>query len=112
MGSIAFCISGSGWKIPGRSSGTSCCNAGVTTMKMISRTSVTSTSGVTLMSGWTVSFATRLRHQTARCRIAIRPLSVLLLLLLLLLLPLEDLLLGPALDRIEQLSRRIVEAGL
>src|SRR5206468_4530787 len=52
-GSADTSTSGSGLKIPGSSTCTSCSRRGATTMKMMSRTSTTSTSGVTLMSGRT-----------------------------------------------------------
>src|SRR5262249_51679479 len=69
-----------------------------TTMKMMSSTSTTSTSGVTFMSGWTGCSATRLRHATLRSLpLLLRRRGVLLRLLL------------PALDRIEQLAGRRVQ---
>src|ERR1700752_4586593 len=74
-GSIAASTSGSGLKIPGSSTWTSCSMRGATTMKMMSSTSTTSTSGVTLMSGLTASSGTLLRHSlTARSMaFALRP---------------------------------------
>src|SRR5881628_660512 len=52
-GSTVTSDSGSGLKMLGSSTCTSCSSRGATTMKMMSNTSTTSTSGVTFMSGRT-----------------------------------------------------------
>src|SRR4030095_14581218 len=102
IGSTFPSVCGSGLKMPGRSSCTSCWSAGVTTMKMMRRTRTTSTSGVTFMSGVT-SPLTRLRHQ-----VALRFRAMLLHLTLVLV----DFLFGPALDRVEELAGDAVQPGL
>src|SRR4029450_10250764 len=93
---------GSGLKMPGRSTGRSRSSCGATTMKMMSSTSTTSTSGVTFISGATPAVRTRLRHPLTP-----DPLPVLLLGLV----PL-DLRFRPPLDVVEQLPRRGVQRRL
>src|SRR5262245_5581354 len=99
---------GSGWKIPGRSTGMSRWSCGATTMKMISRTRTTSTSGVTFMSGATPAPRTRLCHP-------LTPDSLTLLSLDLGFPPglaALELRFRPALDAVEQLARSSVQRGL
>src|SRR5690242_16669047 len=54
--------------MPGRSTGTSWSIRGATTMKMMSSTSTTSTSGVTLMSGLTPTLGLGRRHAVTAFR--------------------------------------------
>src|SRR5262245_27323139 len=98
MASTLASTSGSGLKMPGRFTGTSRWSCGATTMKMMSRTRTTSTSGVTFMSGWT-PVRTRSRHATT---LWFLPLA----------LDLVQLLLGPSLHAVEHLARRAVQRRL
>src|SRR5215472_16228779 len=100
MASTLASTSGSGLKMPGSSTGMSRCSCGATTMKMMSSTSTTSTSGVTFMSGWTPR-RTRSRHATTRGLLPIGHE-----------LALVQLLLGPALDAVEHFARRAVQSRL
>src|SRR5688572_25016330 len=76
--------------MPGSSTWTSWSICGATTMKMMSSTSTTSTSGVTLMSGCTPAVGLRLRHSVTPVSSARRALF-------------------PVLDVIEELASRAVE---
>src|SRR5262249_39077437 len=93
-GSTFPSTSGSGLKMPGKSTWTSFSSCGATTMKMMSSTRTTSTSGVTFMSGRGSPARTRLRHETLPCPMLLR------------------LVLGPAVDRVEKPARRRVERHL
>src|SRR5262245_46375941 len=92
--------SGSGLKMPGRFTGTSCWSCGAITMKMISSTSTTSTSGVTFMSG------AGPRRETRLCHAKPGPVPPFLDLVLV------DLLFRPALDGVEQLAGSGVQRAL
>src|SRR4029077_14689752 len=101
MASTLASTSGSGLKMPGRFTCTSRWSCGATTMKMMSRTRTTSTSGVTFMSGWTPPARMRSRHPTTRYSLAFGLEYALL-----------ELLLRPALDAVEHLAGGAVQRGL
>src|SRR5262249_54050949 len=100
MASTLASTSGSGLKMPGRFTGTSRWSCGATTMKMMSSTRTTSTSGVTFMSGLT-PLRVRSRHPTT---LPSWPLG--------LQLALVQLPLGPALDAVEHLADGAVQRRL